>query len=527
MSLVNCQLLIVMKRHKHKAKKILKYISNTALHIWVIIVLANVLLIYTFHFYLHAATDSTKIAQTTEQANPPAETSSEDDAAIPTIPPEPTDEVPAIPAGPLLGLSFSVPGIGSNGGNLKPIHPTRNVTIYLYKTGVNALDKKIRPVNTIKTKAYFDANPDSPTYTQFLNPKIDLGAAVNDGDYQIMLQTDFSFRTLVKEKPDSVGGIEYSLFRQTIQNDDYNKLPIQTLLVGDLYPVEGPDNVADLGDYDVLVNCYHLRHGTPKCPNPYMADLNDDGIVNGLDYNVLVTTFKSLKEQGFSVPELIIPPTEKKVTRLSHLTPAATKKPEPTPTKVPENTSSAGGGIAGVLILLILLVVLGGIGFFLYLKNPKLRGTVDALMHRSPIGPSPTAASQPQPNAQQPSQPSPAAPAPQPQPEPAQPASTAGVQPPPAAPSAEAASTSNPNPSTSSGPTPTAPTGDAKEYYVKKQSDDETKTGFWLTLTDDNGPTLAHYKGTAVTDGFAHVKGDMKTENGKTFMEISELTPEA
>ena len=68
---------------------------------------------------------------------------------------------------------------------------------------------------------------------------------------------------------------------------------------------------------------------------------------------------------------------------------------------------------------------------------------------------------------------------------------------------------------------------DAKEYFVKKQSDDETKTGFWLTLTDDSGPTLAHYKGTELTDGFANIKGEMKTENGKTFIEISELIPEA
>jgi hypothetical protein len=487
-----------MKRHKHKTNKLFKYISDSAIHIWVVIILANVLLLYTFHFYIHAATDPTKLAQNASPVNQNADAIPTEDTSPPTMVPEPTDDVPATPAGPRLGLSFTVPGIGSGGGNLKPIHPTRNVIIYLYPTGVNALDKKIRPINTIKTKAYYDANPDSATYTQFLNPRIDLGAAVNDGDYQIILQTDYSFRTLIKEKPDSVGGVVYSLVRQTASTDDFNRIPLQTLLVGDLYPVGAPDNVADLGDYDVLTNCYHLRQGTPKCPNPYMADLNDDGIVDGLDYNVMILTFKGLKEQGFSVPQLVIPPTDKKVTRLSHLTPAVTKKPMPSPTKAPEKQANSGGGFMGILILLMFLAGLGGGGFFLYLKNPKVRGTIDAMIHKSPVGPSPLSPNQPQ-----------------------------ATQP-----AASNHSTSSASNAATPGSTPTAASdagsqADAKEYYVKKQSDDDTKTGFWLTLTDDNGPTLAHYKGAAVTDGFAKIKGAMKTENSKTFLEISELTPEA
>ena len=45
-------------------------------------------------------------------------------------------------------------------------------------------------------------------------------------------------------------------------------------------------------------------------------------------------------------------------------------------------------------------------------------------------------------------------------------------------------------------------------------------------MTDDNGAMNAHYAKTDAKDGFAKVKGIMKEEDGKKFLEISELTME-
>ena len=541
-----------MIRHRH-VKKAVKYFSEFAVHIWIILLLANILLVYTFHFYLHAApiTTSSVEKSVVEESDIKAfntdtdEELEEPDEVIPTLIPEPTEIVPQAPNGPLLGLSFGVLGIGSAGGNFKPIHPTRDVTIYLYPTGVNSLDKKTRPLNTIKSKVHYDANENSPTYGRFINNKIDLGSHVADGDYQIVIKTSKSFRTLFKEKSNSVGGIVYSLEKKADETN-YPILPFKTMIMGDLFPLSEGDNVVDLNDYAVLVNCFHQKRGTPPCPDPNNADINDDGMVNGLDYNVMVLSYRELQDQGITVPKLLVLPTGTSVSRLSYLTPKLTKSPaSPTPTPIPDETKSGGGGgIVGLLVVFLFLGILGGGGFFLYLKNAQVKALIDGIIHRSPGG-----KAQPPQDKTQTQQPQGTPPAASPGQEqtptvvqptetPAEestvpatadsPAAVTPSDPQQAAPvNLEAAAVPAavaPAPSENSGSDAAA--GQAKEYFVKKQSEDETKTGFWVTLTDDNGPTLAHYKGTEVADGFANIKGEMKTENEKTFLEITELVPE-
>ena len=64
-----------------------------------------------------------------------------------------------------------------------------------------------------------------------------------------------------------------------------------------------------------------------------------------------------------------------------------------------------------------------------------------------------------------------------------------------------------------------------KDFYVKKQTVDEANKTIVLTLTDDSGPMLGYYKGKEVTDGFSHIKGSMKKEGDKVYIEVSEITP--
>ena len=62
-----------------------------------------------------------------------------------------------------------------------------------------------------------------------------------------------------------------------------------------------------------------------------------------------------------------------------------------------------------------------------------------------------------------------------------------------------------------------------KEYFVKKQKDDPDGKSVWLTIADDEGQKLGRYLGKDVKDGFAHIKGARKIENGKEFIEISKI----
>jgi hypothetical protein len=64
-----------------------------------------------------------------------------------------------------------------------------------------------------------------------------------------------------------------------------------------------------------------------------------------------------------------------------------------------------------------------------------------------------------------------------------------------------------------------------KDYYVKQQSVDEVNKTVVLTLTDDSGPILGYYKGKEIKEGFAHVKGVMRKDESKVYVEVYEIVP--
>src|SRR5215469_16694524 len=179
-----------MARHKKSKKQIIKLITQYGIHIWAILIIANAVMIYAYQFATHAAGKS----------NPPVKALNISVTPSPSVSPNqpsPSPSPSSGPLGPTLNLVFTVPGIGSGGGVMKPLHPQRNVTIYLYSPDANSLDPAVKPLYTIQTNAIFDSDPQSPTYTSFLNPQIDLGSDVKDGNYQIGFRTDLSLRTLI------------------------------------------------------------------------------------------------------------------------------------------------------------------------------------------------------------------------------------------------------------------------------------------------------------------------------------------
>jgi hypothetical protein len=380
------------------------------------------------------------------------------------------------PAGPVINVSFGIPGIGSGGGTLNPVTKKRNLRILLYASNVNSSLKDVKPLHIINTYAYYDNNPFSPTYTSFINPSIDLGADVHDSEKsQIVLQTDKALTKLVKDKDNNVGGAIYPLYKY-----GNSIIPRQTFLMGDIAPAPYGNNIIDINDFNLLINCSGGQMKTKTCPDPLVADINDDGVVDGLDYNLMLLSFKTLKSMGFPVPSLfttptpwILPTTIKK--NIVTVQPSLPKKQT-----VSSSNGKSNGIAAGLFGLLFFIMLFAFVGFVLYKKNGKFRDFVQNILHRSPA----------------------VKPAPE---------KTNGVQP----------------PSDTSIPVQSAE-GQIVEgdYYVKKQSVDEKNAGLWLTLTGDSGPVAGYYKAAEVTEGFAKIKGEMKKDGEHTYILVSEIIPD-
>ncbi len=475
-----------MTRHKRSKKQLFKIFTQYGIHIWAILIIANAALVYTYHFFTHAAgKNDTKIAvELSGTPSPSGDISSG---------PSTTQVSPSTgPVGPALKLIFTVPGIGSGGGVLKPIHQKRNVTIYLYAANVNSMNQTVNPLYTIQGTATYDSDPASPTYTSFLNPAFDLGNAVQDGNYQIAFRTDLSFTTLIRESTTDLGGEIFSVTK------GFQSLPLQSqsVLMGDSIP-SGNNYSFTINDYNAFINCYGDKNTTSNfCKGKNYADFNDDGIVDGVDYNILLRSLGGLVQQGQTLPK--VAPTisvPKSITKLLHPTKPApptkskvTKAPH-TATKTATSSAKSGSGAGGILFVFF-LIILGAAGVVLYLKNEKVRTIITSIIHRSPTGtPAPTETAE-APEVQAPA--------------------TETIETPPASTTAQ----------------PAADDVVEKDCYVKKKGPDEAGTGLWLLLTDDNGAVNAHYAKNDAQDGFAKVKGIMKTENGKTFMEVTELTDE-
>ena len=513
---------------KHDKKQIIKLTMQYGVHIWAILIIANAALAYAFHFSTQAANEPTRTLQ--ESLGP--RTGEEELEATPSAKVSPT-KVPK-PKGGTLDLTFTIPGIGSGSAVMTPKRLERNVTVFLFPPDSNSLNNSVKPLYTLKTTAQFDTNTLSPTYTSYLVRGLDFGTDVKDGKYQIVFRTDESLRTIIKESPTNIGG---QLFEITT-TAKLRRIPPQVVLMGDTLPKEG-DNVVDISDYNAFVNCFGERSTSSFCEGNNYGDFDDNGTIDGIDYNLLLRSFQELIKQGQTIPKITIAPTgPQRVSRLSNLTTPTTVKEQVSPTKAPEQKveTKSGGNIIGGILFFFFLLITGAVIFILFKKNEKFRNTILALLHKSPVGPTPPPAPDPNAPADGTAQADPNA-----QPTEtlqADAAATPDVTTPTAEtpapvqedPSAIAASTeipvaATPAPADTAQATPAAGETVERDCYVKKKLPGDA-SGVWLTLTDDNGALEAHYAKPDVEEGFAKVKGVMKTENGKTFLEISEIIGE-
>ncbi|MGH7245611.1 MAG: dockerin type I domain-containing protein, partial [Candidatus Levyibacteriota bacterium] len=69
-------------------------------------------------------------------------------------------------------------------------------------------------------------------------------------------------------------------------------LPTVTLLPGDL----NNDGVLNILDYGNFVSCFGQKQNSLSCASKITSDMNDDGKVDGIDYNLMLRVFASQQE---------------------------------------------------------------------------------------------------------------------------------------------------------------------------------------------------------------------------------------
>ncbi|HWY78831.1 MAG TPA: hypothetical protein VNW29_00580 [Candidatus Sulfotelmatobacter sp.] len=490
-----------MARNKRSKKQIFQLFTQYGIHIWAILIIANAVMLYAYQFASHAANKSDTTLNILNINTPTP--------SIQIVPSTPSIQPSSAPLGPSIYLAFSVPGIGSGSSVMKPLHFKRTLTVFLFSPDVNSLNHTVKPLYTIQGTATFDSNPYSSTYTSFVSPIFDLGSDVKDGNYQIAFRTNLSLRTLIKQSQTDIGGEIFSLAK----GNDTIQIPLQTVLMGDTIPNQG-DNSIDVSDYNAFINCYGSKNTSTFCKGKNYGDFNDDGVIDGVDYNILLRSLDVLSQEGVAAPKLSPSPMiPYRVTRLKNpTTPIPTKNKQITtsPTASTVTPPSGGNPIIGFILFLLFIIIIGAIGIVLYFKNEKIHNLINTLIHLSPTG---------EPSSEETETPE----TPEEIQEGQEKSTEQAVE--------DATTTAIPTPAeqivqTKQSPPPANSSIVEKDCYVKTKGSDETDTGMWLLLTDDNGAINAHYAKKDAKDGFCKVKGIMKTENDKTFLEILELTAE-
>jgi hypothetical protein len=183
----------------------------------------------------------------------------------------PVTPTPIASSSTTLSLTAFLHSIGASGdnsnpndsrlSNKSPQHPNRPVDIYIY-------NNQNQLVASNSGKITYD--PTKGNFTGTIN--ID-GNILPQGNYTLKIQSPSYLRRLIP-------GI------QTIIPLQENKLPEVTLVTGDIIN----DNMLNILDYNILIGCYSDLSPAKSCTdaNKILSDLNDDGAVNQVDYNIFL-----------------------------------------------------------------------------------------------------------------------------------------------------------------------------------------------------------------------------------------------
>lgn len=158
-------------------------------------------------------------------------------------------------SGTLLKLSVAIPGYRPNS---KVVNAEREIQVSIYdllETEVGSATSTLKPDATGRFQA-----------------EVDPGADFEPGTYIIKVKLNNSLRKNILPE-----------FQQ-IKKDTTNVLPPITLYQGDL----DQNNVLNITDFNAFLACLEA-----ECPEEDLVDLNGDGFIDILDYNVIYQTFST------------------------------------------------------------------------------------------------------------------------------------------------------------------------------------------------------------------------------------------
>lgn len=166
-----------------------------------------------------------------------------------------------------LTIEIQLGGIGPVGGNTNPIRQKREAELAFYdETGALVFKKPCLLIY----------NPSTQLYEGF----VDIGTSTTK-KYTLFISTK-------QYLPKGIPGQNDRVI--TIQPGSTNQTKTTYLTPGDI----NKDSQINLLDYNVFYSCFENKATTVSCNgNGTMADLDDNGLVNGVDYNILVRSFRS------------------------------------------------------------------------------------------------------------------------------------------------------------------------------------------------------------------------------------------
>lgn len=172
--------------------------------------------------------------------------------------------------GTILSLTLFLHGIGSSGDNATtlnslsnktPLRPGRTARVTIFDINNQLISSTSGQINYASS---------SGNYTG----RVETSNVLPQGSYNIKVVTD---QHLVRLLP----GI------QTIKTEDVNALPAVSMVTGDIIN----DNKLNILDYNQILDCFSEKLPAPACPDQAKktkVDINDDGPVNGTDYNLFI-----------------------------------------------------------------------------------------------------------------------------------------------------------------------------------------------------------------------------------------------
>lgn len=245
----------------NKNSRYYKFFLTYGVHVWLILFIANIAVLYAFHFYIEASSCGDRCVIVADTANP---------TTMPTMTPLLTSTPYPTPTAPAnatqIKLTLLLHGRGNGGDSANPlgkgnevlIHPQQNVTIELFNN-VNV------HAGTITGTVTYDKA------TGYYQGTIPVGN-IATGSYSLRIRVNNYLRRIIP-------GI------QSLKAGQVNTIPQAALIAGD----SDGDNVVTVLDYNMLMDCYSDLLPPSACDTAkkLKTDLDNDGFVNQKDYNLL------------------------------------------------------------------------------------------------------------------------------------------------------------------------------------------------------------------------------------------------